>query len=233
MTNNRCRNYALITYHPEEVIKSVLTLYAGRIRHFAYILHDKDIYPDDEHDKKTGAVIHKKGDAVEPHHHLLLCMNNPITQTAIRNLFPQGQTTLAQPIRDKADCFVYLNHKDKPEKYQYPDGDIVCDDLSYWQNVQSGESDDRTLNILDDILAGVGFRELAKRYGRDLVINYSKYWSFAKAVQRTEGAELERLPKGMTVETVNPHQEGIFEGIDPETGEVLDAFAVKTPDPID
>ena len=39
--NNRSRNYSLVTYHSEEILKSVL-LSASLIRHFAYIYHDKD-----------------------------------------------------------------------------------------------------------------------------------------------------------------------------------------------
>ena len=160
-------------------------------------------------------------------------MNNPITLSAVRALFPIGANTLGHAVRDKADCFNYLNHKDKPEKYQYPDEAIICDDWKYWKSIQSGENDDKTLNILDDILAGVGFRELAKRYGRDLVINYHKYREFAKAMERTERGENERLPEGMTVENVNPHQDTIFENVNPDTGEVMADFEIETPDPIE
>ncbi len=238
MADFRCRNYGLITYHSEETIKTVLQTYAGRIRHFAYILHDKDTYEHDVYEKDkngntTDKILHKKGETKEKHYHLLLSMNNAMTLTAIRALFPIGANTLGQAIRDKADCFNYLNHKDAPDKYQYPDKAIICDDFDYWKGIQSGESDDRTLNIIDDIISGVGFRELAKRYGRDLVINYQKYWSFAKNVKRTECAKVENLPAGMTAENVNVHQETIFENVHPETGEILADFEIKSPNPDD
>ncbi len=236
MADIRFRNYGLITYHSEEVVKMVLQVHAKRIRHWAYILHDKDTYEHDVYEKDekgntTANLLHRKGDIKEKHFHLLLCMNNAMSLAAVRNLFPTGANTLGQGIRDKSDCFNYLNHKDKPEKYQYPDEAIICDNPDYWKSIQGGEDDDRTINILDDIISGVGFRELAKRYGRDLVVNYHKYWEFAKAVERTERADIEKLPEGMTSENVNVHDETIFENVHPETGEILADFEIESPIP--
>ena len=42
----RVRNWALITYHSEDIIKAVLQVNAERIRHWAYIKHDKDTNED-------------------------------------------------------------------------------------------------------------------------------------------------------------------------------------------
>lgn len=171
----RVRNWALITYHLEEVIKSVLQVNTGRIRHWAYILHDKDTNED--------------GSLKQSHYHVLIQLNNAMTMSACRALFPTEQNTLAQPQYDKAASFLYLTHKDQPDKYQYPDTDIICDNPDYWKKLQeSGEDDDKTVNIIDDIIACVPFRELMRRYGRDLVINYSRYREFAEAVRKEECA---------------------------------------------
>ena len=171
----RVRNWALITYHSEEVIKTVLQGNSARIRHWAYIKHDKDTNED-----KT---------LKETHYHVLLQFNNSITMSAVRALFPAGQNTLAQPEYDKVASFLYLNHRNEPDKYQYPDTDIVCNDPDYWKKLQeSGEDDDKTVAIIDDIIACVPFRELMRRYGRDLVINYNRYRDFANAVRMEENA---------------------------------------------
>ena len=53
---------------------------------------------------------------------------------------------------------------------------------------ESGEDDDKAVRIIDDIIACVPFRELVRRYGRDLVINYSRYRDFAEAVRKEERA---------------------------------------------
>lgn len=186
MSELRSRNYALITYHPEEVIKSVLAEYSSRIRHFAYILHDKDTKDD--------------GSPQEVHHHILLQFTNAMTWTACRKLFPIGQNTLAEVMREKADCFRYLDHSDLPDKFHYDHSLIVSDDIKYWESLQSGEQDDKTLNLLDDFLADVPLRELVRRYGRDVVINYQRYREFAQMLRRAESPVPEKLPEGMTVE---------------------------------
>lgn len=208
MNNERCRNFALITYHSEEVIKAVLTLNSDLIRHYAYILHDKDIRT-----KENGEVV-----PVEPHYHLLLNLNNAMTYTAVCKLFPKEQNTMAQPMRDMSDCFNYLNHNDKPDKYQYDDSLIKCDDLDYWQGLKKGESADRVLNILDDILNGVSFRDLAKRYGRDLIINYYKYRQFAIEMQRQEDLQKSISDKGIFSRSSTFEDRQMF--FDMETGEI-------------
>ena len=166
------RNYALITYHSEEVINSVLSHH--NIRHWAYILHDKD--------KKDGTDELK-----EKHFHLLINLNNNMTESAVRKLFPEGQSTLAQPVKSKYGCWNYLTHADTPEKYQYSSDLVKCDDLKYWQGLQeNGDDNEKFLNILRDIIARVPLIELAKRYGRDVIINYDKYRTFAHAVDLEE-----------------------------------------------
>lgn len=172
--NERVRNYALITYHAKEVIEEVLKelVKSGRVRHWAYIIHDKD---KDEN-----------GELKEKHIHILVQLNNAMSLSAVRALFPVGANTLAQPMYDKADCFNYLNHKDKPDKYQYPDEDIKADNMDYWKGLQKGEADDKTMCIIDDILSNIPFRVMVSRYGRDFVINYGKYASMAQMIRDEE-----------------------------------------------
>ena len=178
MKIERVRNYAMITYHSEEVIKATLDclLKMGRVRHYAYIPHDKD--------------MDSEGNFKEKHIHMLLQLNNAMTLTAVRALFPLGANTLAQPIYDKADCFNYLTHKDKPNKYQYEDTDIVADNMEYWKGLQKGQEDDKTMCILDDIISNVPYRLMVSRYGRDFVINYGKYACMAQMIESEESRHL-------------------------------------------
>lgn len=205
---SRVRNYELITYHTEEVIKAVLSVNSSRVRHYAYILHDKDVKDD--------------GSSAEVHFHVLLCFNNAITASAVTKLFPEGQNTFPAPMRDKADCFNYLDHADCPDKYQYPHESIVCDDLGYWQDLQRGEDDIqyRVLNIIDDILSGIGLYELAKRYGRDIVINYDRYKDFAFACYSDGSVRRKSSKEVKVVEQAGSTPFDVQGEIDPETGEV-------------
>ncbi len=173
MSNQRSRNFSLITYHSQEVIESVLCS-RDVIRHWCYIIHDKD--------KKENSEELK-----EKHYHILINLNNAMTETALQKLFPVGQSTLSQIMRDKSNCFNYLTHADRPDKYQYQESELVSDDIEYWKGLSiGGDDNEKVLNILNDIMLHVPLREMAKRYGRDVVINYSKYASFATCIEREE-----------------------------------------------
>lgn len=171
--NQRARNFACITYHMEDVIKSVLELYAGAINHYAYICHDKD-YKED-------------GTLKEKHYHVILSFYNARTVSAVRKLFPSNQNTLAQIVHDKTAMFAYLTHEDEPEKVQYDKSLVVCDDREYWDKLSTvGENDNRTLSLLEDIIKRVPLREMVLRYGRDFVINRQHYYYFAVRMMHQE-----------------------------------------------
>lgn len=170
MKNKRFRNFAVMTYHSEEVIKAVLCSNSSRIRYYAYILHDKDINAD--------------GTLKTPHYHLLLVFYNAMTENAVKSLFPSNQNTLTQVLKDKYACFNYLDHKDKPDKYQYDHALIVSNDLEYWDNLQEcGEDDDNCMNIINDILAGVPQSVMVMRYRRDYIIHRDKYFAVARSIE--------------------------------------------------
>jgi len=180
----RSRNYAMITYHPQEVIEKVLQGYmaVGRIRHYAWIVHDKDMDGD--------------GKLKEKHIHLLLNLNNAMTVTAVRSLFPDGQNTLAQVVYDRACSFDYLIHKDKPDKYQYPDTDIVADDIEYWKSLQKGDSNENlAMCIVDDIINKVDYRTMVMRYSREYIINRHKYEELASLITFEENEKKKKQEK--------------------------------------
>lgn len=206
---NRVRSYELITYHSQDVIEAVLMANKSKIRHFAFILHDKDVKDD--------------GSPAEPHFHVLLCFNNAMTSSAVVKLFPVGQNTFPAPMRDKADCFNYLDHADCPDKFQYSHELIVSDDLDYWHDLQRGQNgndDYRVLNIIDDILAFVPRYELARRYGRDIIINYDRYKEYALLCLTDGGIRRKdlALPAGVPQGGSTPFD--VQGQIDVDTGEI-------------
>ena len=171
MKNERFRNYSLVSYHKADIIKQTLEylVSVGRVRHWAFIPHDKD--KDSENKLK------------EIHIHILVQLNNAMSLSAVRALFPAGANTLAQPMLDKTDCFNYLTHKDKTDKYQYDECNIVADNMEYWKSLQKGVADDKTIFIIEDLIAGCPFRTMVMRYGRDFVINYAKFASMALMIK--------------------------------------------------
>lgn len=84
----------------------------GVVKDYAYILHDKD--------------LHTNGTPVEPHVHCMIRFNSAVPTTAILKRL-QGVCEIGQLEKCKAwnSCLAYLTHKNAPEKYQYPDSDVV------------------------------------------------------------------------------------------------------------
>lgn len=202
----RNRNWCLITYHSEDTIRAVLFANKSRIRHYAYILHDKDTKED--------------GSPQEVHFHILLQFNNALSLSAVRNLFPKEQNTLGQAMRDKADCFVYLDHSDCPDKFHYDHRSIKSDDLRYWENVEcGGDNEEKLMGILDDILSHVPLREIARRYGRDVVIYYSRYKEFAIEMADEEKRMRDLNARNARIANAEQKDYDLFD-INKDTGEV-------------
>lgn len=172
----RARSFALISYQDEETIKAVLKANNSRIRNFAYILHDKDTHDD--------------GSPQEVHFHILLDMYNPMSLSACRRLFPQGDgvpNTLGQVMRDKCDCFNYLDHANLEGKFHYSHDGIRSNDIEYWERcIDSGDTDDKCIKICEDIIARVPLFIMLQRYGREFVIYRDKYVSYAADMKREE-----------------------------------------------
>lgn len=168
MDKSRYRNFSFITYIPADELKQILVRNSN-VRHFAFIVHDKDINSD--------------GEVIASHIHLLLRLTNACTKSAVLKYFRDNitkQNTFVETIKSD-NIFNYLTHDGFEDKFQYSDKDIISDDISFWPDFSSdNSSDDRAVNIIEDIIKGVDMFTLAKRYGRDLIINYDKYLKFAK-----------------------------------------------------
>lgn len=164
----RTRLFTLITYLENDDILSVIAS-VNNIRHYAFIYHDKD--------------ISKDGTPVTPHTHLLLCLRNPTTCSAVRKWFPFKPNTFVEYIASD-NIYNYLTHDGFEDKFNYPEEAILSDDLSYWQTLTLDDDKNiKVTNLILDILDNVPPFEMLRRYGRDYVLNYSKYHSFALMVK--------------------------------------------------
>lgn len=181
----RSRKFCLTSYHPVEVIEGVL---AHRpVRAAVYIVHDKDIY-DEEDEKKN--PDHKAGALKEKHVHILLCTNNAATLGQVRRWFPSNQNTLGQVLRDDEMMLRYLTHKDDPEKAQYDDSEVKTFGEGKEPFIRaafcSGHDNETVEDLINDINSGVDRRTLMRRYGREYVKNENTYRRFAYALEREE-----------------------------------------------
>lgn len=147
--------------------------------HYALSLHDKDV--DDD------------GTLKKAHIHCILRFGNKKSCSQIMKMFGEK---MARPFIFIEDEFCryydYLTHKDETDKYQYPEDQIVTDDISYWVREYENHIRDPTDGdnvaemIINDMIATRPTRELVKKYGREVVINYKYYRNIAGMVYYEE-----------------------------------------------
>lgn len=169
----RLYDHSLISYVSEEKIKAVLLLHSRQIAHYAYIFHDKD-------------------ESV-PHWHICLVLStgNACPAQRVKKWFADEQNTLVEPMIDRGAMFTYLTHKDDKSimsgKADYSIDSIRCDNLEWWTSkVDKPQGVDRSVQIIDDIINKVPFRQMCLKYGRDFVINYERYKQMAHLIRSEE-----------------------------------------------
>lgn len=167
MKKDRFYRWSLVIYGNEEDVLKV----CRASQHYAYILHDKD----------------KK----EPHWHLVCTFKIWKSLSSIKSIIDNGQNVLGEEIHDKQAAYRYLTHKDNPEKYQYEEEDVKSDNKEFWRGEEQGD----VAELLDDIIDGMSFRDMAIKYGKDFVKNYRAYAHYAALVEAQETNEKIKLLK--------------------------------------
>lgn len=171
-------------------VKSCRAIYYGDIAdlidlcdtycsHYALSLHDKDVNDD--------------GTLKKVHIHCILRFSRQYSCSRIMVMFGDK---MARPFvcLDSEICryYDYLTHEDETDKYHYPKEQIIMDDSAYWEREYNNHIRDPTdgenvaEQIINDIIATVPAREMVKKYGREVVINYKRYRDFAGMVYYEE-----------------------------------------------
>lgn len=171
------RNFFCVSYLPEDIIKTALS--DGSVMHYAYAKHDKD--------------------ENEPHTHIVIRFNNNRSVAGVREFWKNFAivdgvkiaNTLVEPAISLDGAFAYLTHKNEVDKYHYPDDIIVSDDIGYFRGDFSRKPDKQNgdspaFQILQDILAGTSWLEMARKWGREIIINRHAYLDFADLIRKEE-----------------------------------------------
>lgn len=157
---NRFYSWSIVTYGNKEEIERLKSI----AKHYAFILHDKD--------------------GGEQHWHCIFTCEKWVSLNKIKDTINNGQNVLGEQMKDKEKAFRYLTHKDNPEKHQYEEKEIICDNIGYWKKE---EIDTNNISqMIDDINNGISYREMAIRYGRDYIKNRHIYENFARIVMVQE-----------------------------------------------
>lgn len=181
----RSRNFRLITYTDKLGIDLVVAMHLNQIKAYSAIYHDNDIWSAD--DEKLDSN-HKEGTLKEPHYHIVLCLYNATTVSAVRRWFygikdNDGNVvnTLGQVSKDINADYDYLTHTDPKSilsnKPIYDSNLIFGHNLSYFKGSAQCMFD-TSQHIIEDMLKGTSYEIMWRRYGRDFILNFNKYKDF-------------------------------------------------------
>lgn len=177
------RNFALVSYLDEQDV--LLLCQRQSVMHYAIKTHDRD-------------------DGKQKHVHVVIRYNNPRTLASVKNEWNtygigkdngKDVNTLGEICADLENAYWYLIHKRNPEKAQYEEKDIWTDNAGYFRgdysSVKQGQknaehSENTAFQVLLDMENGVSMRELARRYGREIIINFGRYREFFELMKMEE-----------------------------------------------
>ena len=130
--------------------------------HYAYIMHQPE------------------ADNKQLHYHIVVKLSKQQTCDYFFNRKNFNQNVFVKGLKKRLGAFrafEYLVHKNHPDKIQYQLSDVVSDDLPFWQSLVASKPDNGEF-VVD--LANLSPLEMALKYGRDFIKNYSKYADFKR-----------------------------------------------------
>lgn len=197
MTTNKhdfkSKLHSLVTYSTEDQLTKVLRAKSDFIEFAEFILHDQD--------------------QKEPHTHILLLLKAPRESKDVINWFKRctdskGEVanTMDKPVGNTYDAHEYLTHKNDKGKYQYKDEQIkvLIGDVETWlaQETVYDKSEaakakkqarqDENDELVDDILGGTSYREMARKYGRDYMKNANAYRRYCANIVIEEEHDIDK-----------------------------------------
>lgn len=177
---------SLVTYVSENVILNVLNRWKDYIQEWAYILHDRDVYDDE----KDG---HSIGDPKQRHYHIVLKFWCSVRSQTVVSWFYDpycGQNTLFKQIESSlGNAYAYLDHRNAPDKVQYPSQSIKCSSREFWEGLDdySEVDNDSLTQALFEFVEGVPFTQLVRMYGRDFIVNSANIKRCAEMISFENG----------------------------------------------
>lgn len=193
--SKRLRYWDVVLYITEFDLFEILIRNTERISHYAYIVHDKDVWdeesvkelqsrPEDERPETIPVV----GDFKKQHIHLIVDFFNAHTFSAVKKIFTtENDKPRVREILSRQGAFEYLVHKNNPDKFQYSYDLIKSDDIKYYEKFCkegfSTDKDNISEQIVADILNNIPPRLLVKRYKRDFILNMQRYYDCADKIR--------------------------------------------------
>lgn len=160
-----------------------------------YYTRQENIQPLLDQAFKYAWILHDKDDT-DPHIHILCTFKQNKTFTAVKKLCvpmegEKEQNTFAYRLEDKYEDYIYLDHRNQPDKHRYPEEEIHCNDKKYFLgNIQKSIDNAELISDLLRLVGGeISLREMAIKYGKDFIKNRDTYISFAREVMLEDVVE--------------------------------------------
>ena len=201
-TKKTARAVTLRTYLSEDQIESALRDRAPFVCVAYMAKHDKDVNED--------------GTPKVPHFHINLLLDRSRELKNVLSWFA-GVDEAGKPVQthieavlDPVGCDEYMIHATEEArakgKYQYDeeiikvlkgDRDTFREFKTDWvrkheARVKKESSQDETEEMIDDIIAGKSFREMARKYGRDYMKNCWTYRAYCSHIVMEESGDVEK-----------------------------------------
>lgn len=159
-----------------------------KLRHYAFILHDKDIYHESDEN-------HVEGDIKPPHYHICMNLTEKKSWKQLKKLildFLPKSSPRVQDMEDTVNCFMYLIHNTekaiKEKKHLYNSNEVVSDDVMLWTSEEfrianKQEKVDTLSSFIQDTIDN-GYISLEmyeyyrKTYGRDFILNVHRAFNY-------------------------------------------------------
>lgn len=169
-----CSNLHLITYLNDIEILDILTEKQAQIKRSVYIKHDKD--------------------ENEPHYHVVLQLVRSREIDVVRRWFYiDDRNTLAKKNTfSNSSVIDYFLHRNKASiddgKHVYSDDELLFFNCTIDDFVKKP---DKSFEILDLILKGTSYYEIARLYGKDFIYHIGQYKQLADLISIERHREYE------------------------------------------
>lgn len=157
MENPKSRTWCMVLYPEDETHINCISLLTQSGYDFAYILHDKDTWDENE------SPNHEKGEIKKEHWHVVLKVKNPRYRNAVADELGISPNYL-EPCRDIKKSLLYLVHDGYDTKFQYDVTDVQGPLVSQLETALACDSEaERVIelvHIIDQSPGACSYREI-------------------------------------------------------------------------
>lgn len=178
LTLRMCEIVSDVEHLTIEQIQSVIGQH-DCIDKYLYILHDKDVKED--------------GTPKNPHFHVYLHFSAPQKSDFIAKWFDIAENFVGKIKGRFNDAVEYAQHKNAPEKFQYPDNAVFAN-FNFQKAIEQNQKEKEKRQTIADIIQGIDTGEI-KPYNITDVVSMADYVKYGKQIKAAFDYRLKRLER--------------------------------------